>query len=380
MPFKIRNIKYVPGGREMLLPGLKLIIYMKHTFLLVVFTVFITAVGCGKSEDVPLKPTIEVTPSAPTRPGSIGIIGDTANVVKTVSGGMVLMGGGTDVESAFKWMIDKSGGGDVVIIRVTGTDAYNSFVNKLGTVNSVETLKIDSRELANDDAVAHVIRNAEMLFIAGGDQSDYMNLWRGTKVGAALNYLLQDKKVPFGGTSAGCAILGGFYFSGEGSSVVSEDALANPYATNVTLYNNDFLHAPYLQNVITDQHFLTRSREGRSVAFLGRIYKDWNVLAKGIAVDERTAVCIDQDGKARVFGSSKAYFILPDGAKLPEQVVAGKSMIWKYNDQAIPVYEIQAAETGNGNFNLANFNLSDASGGSWYWWSVADGRLTKTLQ
>lgn len=352
---------------------------MKHTFLLVVFTLFITAVGCGKSEDAPLKPTV-VTPSVPGRPASIGIVGDTANVVKTVRGGMVLMGGGTDVESAFKWMIDKSGGGDVVIIRVTGTDAYNSFVNKLGTVNSVETLKIDSRELANDDAVAHIIRNAEMLFIAGGDQSDYMNLWKGTKVGAALNYLLQDKKVPFGGTSAGCAILGGFYFSGEGSSVVSDDALANPYATNITLYNNDFLHAPYLQNVITDQHFLTRSREGRSVAFLGRIYKDWNVLAKGIAVDERTAVCIDQEGKASVFGSSKAYFILPDAAKLPEQFAAGKSIIWKYNERAIPVYEIQAAETGNGSFNLANFNLTEASGGSWYWWSVADSRLTKMLQ
>lgn len=352
---------------------------MKYPMLIAILSFFITATGCGKSENVPIAPPVVVTPVV-TRPASIGIIGDTADVVKTVSAGMVLMGGGTDVESAFKWMIDRSGGGDVVIIRVTGTDAYNAFVNKLGTVNSVETLKIDTRELANNDAVARIIRNAEMLFIAGGDQSDYMNLWRGTKVGDALNYLLKDKKIPFGGTSAGCAILGGFYFSGEGTSVVSDDALANPYATNITLYNNDFLHAPYLQQVITDQHFLTRSREGRSVAFLGRIYKDWNVLAKGIAADERTAVCIDQDGKARVFGSSKAYFILPDAAKLPEQFTAAKPVIWKQNDRAIPVYEIQASDTGNGNFNLANFNAAEASGGSWYWWSVNNGQLTKTPQ
>lgn len=352
---------------------------MKYAIFPALLAFFISATGCGKSTGAPLKSPLVVTPEV-SRPASIGFVGDTSDVVRTVNGGVVLMGGGADVEQAFKWMIDRSGGGDVVIIRVTGTDAYNSFVNKLGTVNSVETLKIDSRELANTDAVARIIRNAEMLFIAGGDQSDYMRLWRGTKVGDALNYLLKDKKVPFGGTSAGCAILGGFYFSGEGSSVVSDEALANPYASNITLYNNDFLQTPYLQQVITDQHFLTRSREGRTVAFLGRIAKDWNVWAKGVAVDERTAVCIDKDGKAKVFGSSKAYFILPDAAKPAEQFVTGRPVIWKQNDQAIPVYEIQAAETGNGNFNFANFNQAEASGGSWYWWSVNNGQLTKVPQ
>jgi cyanophycinase len=356
---------------------------MKRYPLIVAFiSIFITAYGCSKGASPGLETGSGGGPvtAVKRRPASIGIIGDTANVVKAVNGGMVLMGGGTDVEPAFKWMIDRSGGGDVVIIRVSGTDAYNAFVNKLGPVNSVETLKIDTRELANNDTVANIIRNAEMLFIAGGDQSDYMNLWRGTKTGAALNYLLQEKKVPFGGTSAGCAILSGFYFSGENGSVVSDEALADPYASNINLYNNDFLHAPYLAQVITDQHYLTRSREGRSIAFLGRIFKDWNLMAKGIATDEKTAVCIDKDGKATVFGSSKAYFILPDANKAPEQLSAGKPLIWKQKGQAIPVYEIQGTATGNGNFNLANFSSAEAAGGSWYWWSVDNGQLAKVPQ
>ena len=359
------------------------LLMMRYSLLIAFVSVWITAQGCSKSTSpgqVNTGPGGGTNIAVKRRPASIGIIGDTANINKTVDGGMVLMGGGTDVESAFKWMIDRSGGGDVVIIRVSGTDAYNSFVNKLGTVNSVETLKIDSRELANNDTVANIIRNAEMLFIAGGDQSDYMNLWRGTKTGIALNYLLQEKKVPFGGTSAGCAILSGFYFSGENGSVVSDEALANPYLANINLYNNDFLHAPYLQNVITDQHYLTRSREGRSIAFLGRIFKDWNVTARGIATDEKTAVCIDKNGRATVFGSSKAYFMLPDPSKPPEQFTAGKPVIWKQNDKAVPVYEIQGSATGNGNFNLANFSVSEASGGSWYWWSVDNGSLIKVLQ
>ncbi|RZM29724.1 MAG: cyanophycinase [Pedobacter sp.] len=354
----------------------------RFSFIVAFLFACITVVGCSKSVDgaTPSPGGPGPVAAVKRRPASIGIIGDSANVDTPVNGGMVLMGGGTDVEAAFKWMIDRSGGGDVVIIRVSGTDAYNPFVNKLGQVNSVETLKIDTKELADNDTVANIIRNAEMLFIAGGDQSDYMNLWRNTKTGKALNYLLQEKKVPFGGTSAGCAILSGFYFSGEQGSVVSADALANPYIPEVTLYNNDFLHAPFLANVLTDQHYLTRGREGRQVAFLGRIYKDWNVLAKGIAADEKTAICIDKDGKAQVFGSSKAYFIIPDAANTPEQVVAGKPLIWNRNQQALSVYEITGSVTGNGNFNVGTFNQGEASGGAWYWWSANNNELTKTLK
>lgn len=336
----------------------------------------------GCKTDAPQKasnlPAAGTLPNA--RPASAGIVGDTADVHALTEGGLVLMGGGKDVASAFKWMIARSGGGDVVIIRVTGTDAYNPFVAELGKVNSVETLKIDTRELANNEAVARTIRQAEMLFIAGGDQSKYMNLWKGTKTQAAINYLLQTKKVPVGGTSAGCAIMGGLYYSGENGSTVSAEALANPYDSTITLYDNDFLAAPFLQHVITDQHYLTRNREGRHVTFLGRILKDWHIAAKGIAADERTAVCIDKDGKAQVFGSSKAYFILTDSAKLPEKLEKQKPVVWNRREQALVVYEIPASEAGRGSFDVANFNPAVASGGAWYWWWVENGVLSKKEQ
>ncbi len=353
---------------------------MKYSFVISFFFICISAMGCSKgSVENPVK--LEAGTGNGTlvkrRPASIGVVGDTANVIKDVNGGLVLMGGGTDVAPALKWMIDRSGGGDVVIIRVSGADAYNTYISQMGTVNSVETLKIDSRELANNDTVAHIIRNAEMLFIAGGDQSAYMNLWKGTKTEAALNYLLQEKKAPFGGTSAGCAIMGAAYFSGENGSVFSDGALANPFGAAINLYYNDFLHAPFLENIITDQHYLARTREGRSVVFLGRIQQDFKISARGIAMDERTAVCIDKDGKAQVFGSSSAFFILPDAAKLPEQFSPNQPVTWKHNNQALQVYEITGSLTGNGNFNLANFNVAEATGGAWFWWSVDNGKLIK---
>lgn len=357
---------------------------MKQVLFFLLILTCVSCLGYGKSSTI-----IPVdTPTLKSRPASLGFVGDSTDVIKTVAGGTVLMGGGTDVDAAFKWMIDRSGGGNVVVIRATGTNAYNSYIYGLGKVSSVETLKIDSRELANNDTIVTIIRNAEMVFIAGGDQSNYTKYWKGTKTETALNYLLTQKKVPFGGTSAGCAILGGLYYSGENGSITSSEALQNPYLSKVTLYNNDFLKAPYLQHIITDQHYLTRSREGRSVVFLGRINKDWKLAAKAIAVDERTAVCIDADGSAKVYADystsrppySYAYFIVSDLSKAPEQFEANKNVTWNAGNKALAVYEIPASVNGGGSFNVGSFSLATATGGKAYWWWIENGVLNKKEQ
>jgi cyanophycinase len=313
------------------------------------------------------------------RPASLGIIGDTTDVKTDVTPGIVLMGGGGDVDAAIKWMIERSGGGNVIIIA-SGTDAYNSYMYKLGRVASVETLKIDNRKLAENEEVARIIRNAEMLFIAGGDQSVYMKSWKGTKTNDAINYLLQIKKVPVGGTSAGCAILGSIYYSGEGSSAVSKEVLMNPFHKNVTVYQNDFLKAPFLHNVITDQHYVARNRQGRHVVFMSRIINDWNIHPKGIAVDERTAVCIDEKGMAKVFGKSKAYFIHTKRSKSPEKTEMGEPLQWKKNNKALKVYEIQGTESGNGKFYLKKFKPKKGASYNKQWWWVENGELKTNLQ
>lgn len=342
---------------------------------------FAVLVSCGKSKD----PNNPFDPNAPkpgdpvVRSASIGIVGDAADVQTTTKSGIVIMGGGTDVDAAFRWMIDRSGGGDVVIIRATGTDAYNAYVKGLGTVNSVETLKIDSRRLADDDGVAKIIREAEMLFIAGGDQLDYVNYWKGTKVMAAINYLITEKKVPVGGTSAGAAILGNYYFSAERGTLESSEALANPYATKVTIGRDDFLKFPLLQNVITDQHFTQRDRQGRVVAFLGRIMKDWSKTPNAIAVDERTAVCINETGMATVLGTNKVFFLKTDAAKAPETLTAGTPITWNRDGKAIQVSVISATGANN-RFNINTFEPENTAGLEKFWWSVVSGNWAQGVR
>jgi len=347
---------------------------MRH--FLSIFLFFFILASCKKTDNPdPFNPRVP-PPSGTTvsRPGSIGIIGDTTDVQTTTKGGLVIMGGGTDVDAAFRWMIDRSGGGDVVIIRATGTDAYNNYVFKLGKVNSVETIKIDSRKLAENDGVAQIIRNAEMLFIAGGDQSDYTGYWKGTKVMDAINYLLNVKKVPVGGTSAGAAILGNYYFSGERNSVTSASALANPYSNDITLYKDDFLKAPFMQKIITDQHFSQRDREGRLTVFLARIMDEWNIQPLGIAVDEKTAVCIDDNGMAETMGDNFAFFLKTFSNKTPEVLLQNKPLTWNWEGKALWVSRISGKAVGN-QFNVGTFEPVNDIGLQTSWWSAVSGKM-----
>src|SRR5262249_16299700 len=143
------------------------------------------------------------TPGFAAKQYSYFRVGNSNDVTTSTTGGTVLMGGGTDVDAAFQWMCGRSGNGDFLVIRATGTDAYNPYIQQLcPTENSVATLIIPNRTAANDPFVISTMQSAEALWIAGGDQSDYINFWKGTPVQDELNALIA-RGVPVGGTSAG---------------------------------------------------------------------------------------------------------------------------------------------------------------------------------
>jgi cyanophycinase-like exopeptidase len=333
------------------------------------FGMFVSAVcllvmSCSKEKSLQnnVQPPAEISTQPADGPiteatVSLGIVGDPADVTRTTEGGTVLMGGGTDVDAAIQWMIQRSGGGDFVVLRATGTDAYNSYIYGLGTVNSVETILIDSRTVANDPAIETKIRNAEALFIAGGDQANYYNYWEGTRVETAINYLRNTKKVPIGGTSAGCAIQGKIYFTAVNGTITSAAALANPFNSKLTLQRDNFISNPYLDNLITDTHFNNPDRRGRLITFMARMSKDYAIVPKGVGVDEQTAVCIDKNGFAKVYGIGTAFFLRQNTASgVPERCVSGSSLDWYRARQAIRAYKINGSTTGSGNFDMVNWS------------------------
>jgi cyanophycinase len=227
--------------------------------------------------------------------------------------GIALMGGG-DQNDAFRWLCGKGNGGDFLILRARGKDDYNSYVNKLCHMNSVATLIVPDRKAAQEVKVARIIQKAAVIFIAGGDQANYVREWKGTPVQEALNeHVLTGK--PLGGNSAGLAVLGEFVYTAGGDkpndeNLSSSDVLANPYNSRVQLVR-DFLKVPGLENILTDSHFAARDRMGRSLGFLARIVADgWSSAPREIAVDEKSAVLMEVSGESKVVGSGKgAYFL-----------------------------------------------------------------------
>src|SRR5580698_3581306 len=243
-------------------------------------------------------------------------IGNKEDVQTQPTAGIAMMGGGSDLDEAFRWLCKKGNGGDFLILRATGDDDYNPYVSGLCKLNSVATLIIPNREAAQDPTVAEIIRKAEVVFIAGGDQANYIRGWKGTPVEAAINADIAAGK-PIGGTSAGLAVLGQFAYGAledqpDDNDLASSDVLPNPYFARVTLVR-DFLKIPHLENLLTDSHFAKRDRMGRTLGFLARIMQDgWSQTPREVAIDEKSAVLVEADGKGMVVGSGKgAYFLRP---------------------------------------------------------------------
>jgi cyanophycinase len=287
------------------------------------------------------------------------LAGSADDAKATTRAGLVLMGGAEDTGSALDWLVGASGGGDVVVLRASGGAEYNERIRARGKVDSVETIVFRDRAASYNKSVRDKIRNAEALFIAGGDQWNYIRFWKDTPVQGAIHHLVW-RGVPVAGTSAGLAILGEHSFAARNDTVTSAEALADPFGTKVTLASG-FLQMPHLRGAITDSHFFQRDRMGRLIAFLARLRLDHKVV-RGIGIDEATAVAVERDGTAKVLGRGNAYFVSL-GPK-PERCRRGQKLTAK----GAVVYRIPAG----GSFNLRTWH-SDAV--STYEVSAVDGVL-----
>lgn len=272
--------------------------------------------------------------------------GSTADVSPKTEGGLLLAGGGTDQPDAFRWLIRKSGGGDIVVLRASGSDGYHSFVMRLGGVDSIESFVVHSRDAATDPMLLDRLKKAEAIFFAGGDQSRYVRFFKDTPVEDLVNAAAK-RGVPIGGTSAGLAILSEFSYSALHDSTTTAEATADPFHTNVTL-DRDFLAMPHLSGIITDSHVIERNRLGRTVAFMARLKRDGWLGAKparAIAIDRETAVLVEPSGAATIVGPKTAYFMEATGT--PQRCEPGTPLTYF----PVSVYTV----TNTATFNLASW-------------------------
>jgi len=295
------------------------------------------------------------------------VTGNPADVQVETRGLIAMQGGGDDVDANYVQMGALGGGGDFVVIEAAGGDQYNGYIFERCACDSVETIEFSSREAAFDPAVIAIIRNAEALFISGGDQSNYVKYWKDTPVVEAINFVAA-KPAPIGGTSAGMAVLGQFVYTAMLDSTTAETALRDPYDAGITLERH-FLNLPGMGNIITDQHLQERDRIGRTLGFMARLLQDgWTPEARAIAADRETAVHFDPVTNIATVYATKdhetpyAYFLRSRSA--PEQCAAGEPLIFRN----VEVYRLGAG----GSFNVERW---EGSGGIQYELSAEDGKV-----
>ncbi len=292
------------------------------------------------------------------------ISGNVADATPATQGGLLLAGGGTDQPDAFRWLIHKAGGGDIVVLRASGADGYHNFVMRLGGVDSIESFVVHNREAATDPMLLQQLRRAEAIFFAGGDQSRYVRYFKGTPVETIVNEAAA-RGVPVGGTSAGLAILSEFSYAAFEGSTTTAEATANPFHANVTL-DRGFLTLPNMSGIITDSHVIERSRLGRTVAFMARLHKDgWlgSRPARAIAIDRATAVLVEPNGTATIVGPNTAYFMQATTA--PQRCEPGVPLTF----HPVAVYTV----TNQSTFDLKTWTGTGGTAGTM---SVVDGVVT----
>jgi cyanophycinase len=254
----------------------------------------------------------------------------------------------TDTDEAFVWQISHAGGGDFVVLRTSGDDAYNPYIFVLSVasgakLNSVTTILLKNKKASAEKEVLDILNKADAIFTAGGDQSEYLDFWVGTDIQTIIQTKITN--ITIGGTSAGCMVLGNWVYSASAGSIDSDKALANPYDKYMTIVPA-FLKIPYLESVITDTHFVTRNRMGRMLTFNSRIMKDIDTippsLSRSVGIDENTALLLNvHTGVVSTVGIGTAYVCTADhsasvcisGKPLTYQSLSCTRLSGKSNDQ-----------------------------------------------
>ncbi len=253
------------------------------------------------------------------------------NLTLFPQGYICAVGGGSEdynnwSDAPYSWIVEKSANGKIIIL---GADAsvttwLPTYFMSFGA-DTAYNKTISSKAIADLQETYDEIISAKAVFIRGGDQWDYVRMWKGTKTDSAIQYVFNNGGV-IAGTSAGAAVLGDIDFSGQNGSAYSDDALLNPFYSRMKFESN-FLN--FVPNVLFDTHFTERGRQGRLIAMLYNQHFNSAKDLIGAGIDDRTAICISPDGIGEVMGSGAVSVFYKDNFTNYTDYTSGKYTIEK---------------------------------------------------
>lgn len=212
---------------------------------------------------------------------------------------LLVIGGGERPPDAMKKFVEWSGGAKSRILVITWAsgvpdESYASLEKAFQTSNAglVEHAPVRPLDDAKRAKFVEQLNSSSGVFFSGGDQNRIMDVLADD----ALFQLVKAKYnsgTPFGGTSAGAAVMSDSMMTGEADLKILD-------GSKVGVRKGLGL----LPNVIFDQHFLVRQRHNR---LFGLILQNPKML--GIGIDEDTSVMIEDNRRLTVVGKTQVMFV-----------------------------------------------------------------------
>lgn len=223
-------------------------------------------------------------------------------------GRLLVIGGGedrVDDREILRRFMELCGGAQARLRFITGAtndpkgaeQAYGAAMGGLGA-QDVRFLHLAEAQDAAQPALLEELRQADGVFITGGDQARLMGKLWSTPAMQALHQAVRERGICLAGTSAGAAAM-------SRAMIAHGPAVVVPQKEAVSLD----LGLNFLPQAMVDQHFSQRRRLSRLLSALA-LRPD----LLGIGVDEDTALLIEIGRSVEVIGRSSVTLV--DGSEM----------------------------------------------------------------
>lgn len=219
-------------------------------------------------------------------------------------GTLLICGGGPVPDEIRRRFCQRAGGADarIVIIPARHVEHDSNAERRClaawapFSVESVEVLSVERRELADDPNIAAPLRSATGVWLDGGDQSWLANIYRDTETSRQIQAVLSRAGV-VGGNSAGAAAMSRVMIAAGQAEAIEADGLG------------------LWPEAVIDQHFLRRNRLKRFVHALTA-----HPELIGFGIDEQTALEVEiRRGRVEAIGRSYVLACVPARGELAER-------------------------------------------------------------
>lgn len=217
-------------------------------------------------------------------------------------GSLFIIGGGSRPPEMVKRIIEESGidnkgYGIILPMASSEQDSAIYYAKKQFAevgIDNVFGIMVTDNEPVTSQRIDS-IKNANLIYISGGDQDRFMRAVDNTPIAAAIHENYRRGGM-IAGTSAGAAVMS--------REMITGTELKHPeYHSTFRNLEEDNLELKkglgMLKNVIIDQHFVRRSRHNRLLTAVIE-----NPEIQGIGIDESTAILV-RDKEAEVVGDSQ---------------------------------------------------------------------------